>query len=112
VLLDGRLASGSVDGTIRLWDVARGAEDARLEGHPDAVMALCVLPDGRLASGSADRTIRLWDVALQREISCLDEVGAPDLGNDHLEPLVTSRQRETAQAMTEPTMLRLSPSAT
>ena len=51
-LPDGRLASGSYDNTIRLWDVKTGAETARLEGHSDSVDALCALPDGRLASGS------------------------------------------------------------
>src|SRR5207249_3423475 len=32
-LPDGRLASGALDDTIRLWDVKTGAESARLEGH-------------------------------------------------------------------------------
>ena len=63
LLADGRLASGSGDGTIRLWDAATGAETARLEGHAGAVNALCLLTDGRLASGSRDGTIRLWDMA-------------------------------------------------
>jgi NB-ARC domain/APAF-1 helical domain/WD domain, G-beta repeat len=77
VLPDGRLASGDYNGTIRIWDVGRGAEVACLEGHsPHSVTALCVLPDGRLASGSRDGTVRLWDVALQQEISRL-EVDAP-----------------------------------
>jgi WD40 repeat protein len=72
VLPDGRLASGSGDHTIRLWDVTAGAETARLEGHSDVVTALCVLPDGRLASGSGDQTIRLWDVTAGAETARLE----------------------------------------
>jgi WD40 repeat protein len=63
VLPDGRLASGSDDGTIKLWDPASGSCAATLEGHSDWCDALAVLPDGRLASGSGDRTIKLWDPA-------------------------------------------------
>jgi WD40 repeat protein len=62
-LPDGRLASGSTDNTIRLWDPANGACERVFEGHQDWVMALAVLGDGRLASGSSDNTIRLWDPA-------------------------------------------------
>jgi WD40 repeat protein len=71
VLPDGRLASGSTDNTIRLWDVAAGTETARLEGHTGDVRAMIVLPDGRLASGSADNTIRLWNVAIGTETAQL-----------------------------------------
>jgi WD40 repeat protein len=61
VLGDGRLASGSSDNTIRLWDPASGACERVFGGHQGWVMALAVLGDGRLASGSRDNTIRLWD---------------------------------------------------
>ena len=50
MLPDGRLASGSFDSTIRLSDVAAGAETARLEGHSGA---------GRGAVHAAGRTARL-----------------------------------------------------
>ena len=72
VLPDGRLASGSDDNTIRLWDAETGQELARLEGHDGWVRALAVLPDGRLASGSNDNTIRLWDAETGQELARLE----------------------------------------
>src|SRR5262249_23174410 len=56
------VASGGRDRAILLWDVATGAEVARLQGHTNYVFSLAFSPDGNtLASGSGDFTVRLWD---------------------------------------------------
>ena len=64
VTADGRRAvSGSVDNTLRVWDLDTGACTAVLEGHQGEVMGVTVTTDGRRAvSGSADRTVRVWDL--------------------------------------------------
>ncbi len=56
-----KVASGSVDGSIRVWDVATGAHDATLASHSGAVTALVVHGD-RLLSASAEGTILAWGV--------------------------------------------------
>jgi WD40 repeat protein len=57
-----RLASGSLDQTVRLWDAERGQEVLTLKGHSDPVSAVAFSPDGtRLASASWDKTVRIWD---------------------------------------------------
>jgi WD40 repeat protein len=56
------IASGSVDHTIRIWELETGRMLRILRGHTDAVRCLTFSPDGQmLASGSTDRTIRLWN---------------------------------------------------
>jgi len=50
VLPDGRLASGSYDNTIRLWDVAVQREISRLEVDAP-VHCLAVLPSNHLVAG-------------------------------------------------------------
>ncbi|EED16650.1 WD-repeat protein, putative [Talaromyces stipitatus ATCC 10500] len=62
---DGKLvASGSVDYTIKLWDLATGTLRQTLEGHSSSVRAVAFSPKGKLvASGSDDKTVKLWDLA-------------------------------------------------
>ncbi|KAK3899283.1 hypothetical protein C8A05DRAFT_18255 [Staphylotrichum tortipilum] len=59
---DGRLlASGSKDGTAKLWS-REGGEKAKLVGHEGGICHLAFSPDSRLiASASNDRTARIWD---------------------------------------------------
>jgi WD40 repeat protein len=60
-----RIASGSHDNTIRVWDAAIGeAVAGPFIGHTGPVNSVAFLPDGqRIASASQDGTIRVWNVA-------------------------------------------------
>ena len=63
------LASGSIDKTIRLWDVGTGTQIRALKGHTKPVRSVSFSPDGKiLTSGSSDKTIRLWDVGTGEHI--------------------------------------------
>jgi WD40 repeat protein len=61
-LPDGRLASGSSDNTIRLWNVATRA-CTQVMRHPNWMYALAVLDGGRLASGCIDSRVYIWSLA-------------------------------------------------
>ena len=55
-----RLASGSWDRTVRIWNVATGQAEQTLKGHSRLVNSVVFSPDGsRLASGSDDCTVRV-----------------------------------------------------
>jgi WD40 repeat protein len=53
-----RLASGSADNTVKIWDASSGACLQTLEGHSNFVYSVAFSPDStRLASGSDDDTL-------------------------------------------------------
>ena len=56
------MASGSVDKTIRVWDVGAGTLEQTLAGHEGDVVAL-VACGQRLISSSVDRTVKVWSMA-------------------------------------------------
>jgi WD40 repeat protein len=64
----GRIATGSWDDTVRLWETATGAEVAAYADHPAAVHAVAFAPDGRtLAVLSGSGELRFWHLAIGRE---------------------------------------------
>lgn len=83
---DGWIFSGGQDATIRVWERGRVDPKATLEGHTDAVWALCVLPTTLgsifgnsspygstdrilVVSGAADGSVRLWSVSAPPQLS-------------------------------------------
>jgi serine/threonine protein kinase/uncharacterized protein with WD repeat len=63
-----RVASGSADTTVKVWDAASGHETLTLRGHANEVTAVAFSPDGQhIASSSMDNTVKIWDIALGAE---------------------------------------------
>ncbi len=59
-----RIASGSQDKTVQVWDAADGGNVYTYRGHSGAVWSVPWSPDGRrIASGGEDHTVQVWDAA-------------------------------------------------
>ena len=66
---DGKyLASGSNDGTVKLWNIETGKEIRTLTGHTDDVYSVSFSPDGKyLAGKSYGKSVKVWDVESGKE---------------------------------------------
>lgn len=59
-----KLAACSADRSIRIFNVASGAQEKLIEDHADWVMGIAWSPDGaKLASASRDKTAKVFDAA-------------------------------------------------
>ena len=71
---DGRtLASGSVDGTVRLWDVNTGQETRTITTDNDSVESLVFSPDAMMLAGGTSAALYLWDANTGQLLKRLQE---------------------------------------
>jgi WD40 repeat protein len=78
-----RLATGSLEGGLKLWEARTGRQLESLTGNLGQVLDLAFSPDGTsLATSSSDGTVRLWDVGTGRQTLTLASGVAGEVGPD------------------------------
>jgi WD40 repeat protein len=76
---DGRtIATGSMDHSIRLWDLPTRKLITTLQGHLNEIWALAFLPDGKtLVSGAKDGSLKLWPTRPETRIDVISSATQP-----------------------------------
>lgn len=64
----GRVYSGSLDKTIKIWDLGHRAYVETLFGHTGGVTSLDMTTEDRMISGGLDRSVRVWKVAFDTHL--------------------------------------------
>ncbi|WP_437624537.1 protein kinase domain-containing protein [Sorangium sp. So ce1151] len=67
-----RLASGSNDLALKLWDLEDGQPLRSFAGHTKRIGGIAFTPDGKTLVSAADTTVRLWDVDSGAPLKTLD----------------------------------------
>ncbi|MCA1705001.1 MAG: hypothetical protein LC808_17760, partial [Actinobacteria bacterium] len=78
-----RIATGSLDATVRLWDADSGEQELVLRGHTEGVRSVAFSPDdSMLASMSANGAVRVWALDLDDLMRIAREELTRDLTDD------------------------------
>ncbi len=65
-----RIASGSSDGTVHIWETGSGSQLLVYRSHSSWVTAVAWAPNSRaVASGSDDKTVHVWETSKGSQIS-------------------------------------------
>jgi WD40 repeat protein len=70
-----RLASGTTDNVVSLWDVATGQCLKVLKGEEEGCSSIAFSPDGRVLAGTYHHQVRLWDTDTWQLIGTLEGHG-------------------------------------
>jgi WD40 repeat protein len=96
------IASGGIDGTVRIWEASSVRPIRALRGHRGPVSTLAFVSDGAtLASGSFDNSLKLWDTGTGKETATL---------RGHKEPILVvavSRDGRTIASSSDDLTVRL-----
>jgi WD40 repeat protein len=69
-----KVASGSDDGVVRLWDIDTGKVIATWTGHTKYIVSVCWNQDGGqvITTSHGDETTRVWDVESGKTVLAID----------------------------------------
>jgi WD40 repeat protein len=72
--LNRKIAAGSFDYKVRVWDCTTQKIDRVLEGHKKSVLAVAFSPDEKyIVTGSLDKTVKIWNTETGKMIKSLEK---------------------------------------